>query len=463
MSKKPDAYLKLRGKKRYYSVVVNIPEELRHFYPLKTTSGFRDKQVQALGTTDKIKARMLRDKIVAEIFLEFDELRNLKPPQKPSLTETYEIQLAAIQEAKERGESPASVSGLKAGLDMLEDHRRDYPELYTTDEDPIKLAEARYKAWGTASVHIMTEAYIKHHHEFSESMKQKMRRYAKELIHFIGVDIDPERLTTSQAREFIRDLNQQSNRGHKVKKDTAGGLSKLWAWAKRHELVSNNIFEGARDDIHVGKRGTAKKRYPFSNKDVIDTLDGLHTITKHQKMLPVLTLLGLFTGVREAELTGLRVEHILEGHIFNIVAGKNNEAVRTIPTHQVLHPLIDHLTKTSKDGWLIPDIPNRKTARSAYASSAFSEFKQDLWGKGLRPEITFHSFRHRMEDLFRDAEIPVEIRHRLTGRKDQGSEGEYGMGVTIARTEKALGTIQQGVQVDEAVRRLLKKVLQEKN
>lgn len=457
MSKKPDAYLKPRGSNKFYSVVVSIPEELRSYYPKKNGS-FKDKIIKSLGTNNLIKARMLRDKHVAEIFIEFEDLRNASEKSKASLAETIEIQLDAINKARLSGDQ-AGLSGLQTGLEMIRDLHRDNPSQFSKDEDHIRLAAAVHKAYNIASISHIAEEYIKYHHDFSDSMKQKMRRYAKELIEFVGHDIPPARLTTSQARAFIRQLNEQTNRGHKVKKDTAGGLSKLWAWSKRHELVSDNVFEGAREDIHVGKRGKAKPRYPFSNQDVVAVLEGILILDIHQKMLSSLSLMSLYTGARISELTGLRVEHILEDHVLDIAEGKNKESVRRIPTDKALHPLINHLVETSSDGWLIPDIPNGKTTRAAYASNAFSKFKQSLWGHVARPEITFHSFRHRMEDLFRDADIQLEIRHRLTGRKDQGSEGDYGKGVTIEKMKRALNTIQQGDIVEEAVQKLLLHIL----
>lgn len=457
MSKKPDAYLKIRGENSYYSIVVNIPTELRVYYPRKT-GGLKDKIIEALGTSNKIKAQMLRDKRVAEILLEFEDLRCSSDSSKPMLSEVIRTQLQSIEEARHSG-NKSSLSSLEAGLDMIHEHYSDNRNNYSTQEDAVGLAEVSYEAYGTTSITFIAEEFLKYHYSFSKSMKQKVRRYAKRLISFLGNDTSPDSVSNTQARAFIRDLNQQTKWGYQVKKDTAGGLDSLWRWAKRHGMVSDNIFEGAREDIHVGNVGKPKPRHPFSDQDVIDVIEGLHKLNKSQVMLSALTLMGLFTGVRIAELAGLKVGHILDGHILDIVAGKNHAAVRRIPTHRVLHPLIDKLIQTSTDGWLIPDFPNRKTPRGDSASRAFSAYKQELWGSNARPKLTFHSFRHRMEDLFRNAKILPASSRRLTGRTGDGSEDGYGKGVTIVDMQEALDTIQQSQGVDEAVARLLDKIL----
>lgn len=457
MSKKPNAYLKARGKNKYYSAVVSIPEELRKYYP-RGTGGLKDKEIIALHTNEISKARALRDRYVANLFLEFEELRTSSKSVRPTLTETIEEQLKAIDEADSMGEQSRKTL-LEEGLAAIRDHHRDNPSLYELDDDNVRLARAKHKAFKTTSISFILEEYLKDRHAFSPSMSQKMRRYCRELIDFVGRDIQPEKLSLTQAREFIRHINQQTERGLKVKKDTAGGLGKLWSWAKRHEYVRDNVFEGAREDIYADKRGTAKPRHPFTDQEVVDVLDGLHGLNKEQQALPSLTLLGLFTGMRVSELANLRVEHILEGNILDIVAGKNSEAVRRIPTHKTVHPLIEHLIQSSEDGWLIPCIPEGKTKRGAYASSLFSSYKQELWGVNARPKLTFHSFRHRIEDLIRDVKGSPPIGRALSGRKGTHSEDDYGHGVTLKYMQELINSLQQGQKVDDAVAKLLNEVL----
>jgi len=103
---------------------------------------------------------------------------------------------------------------------------------------------------------------------------------------------------------------------------------------------------------------------------------------------------------------------------------------------------------------LIPDIPNRKTPRETYASAKYSAFKQELWGHNERPKLTFHSFRHTIEDRFREADVSTATARKLTGRKDKGSEGEYGKGASIDKMRTALKSLDYDHGVSTAVQSL---------
>jgi len=449
MSKKPDSYLKLRG--NTYSIQVNIPIELRESY-LTKNGNQQSKYIEALGTDNLLKARMLRDKRVAELLLEFEAL---KAGDEVTITMVGELrcELAKYRKAEANSDEEAMFSA-ETNLEALEEHYHLDPAKHLEDSTKDELSTTLYDAYKTTSITFISEQYLKHKSDLSLSTNQKMRRYVKELIAFMGRDVRPELVTRKDALAFTGELNLQKHRGAKLKRDTLSGLSTLWTWARKREFVSDNIFADMRNEIHTSSRGTAKARDPFSNTDILDIVDGIHKLEKHKRLLSILTILGMYTGIREAELTGLRVKHILDGHVLDIVAGKNVDAVRKIPTHSSLHLLIDRLVENSSDGWLIPDIPNRKTPRETYASAKFSDFKQKLWGHNERPKLTFHSFRHTIEDLFREAEVYPATARKLTGRKDKGSEGVYGGGSSIAKMRTALENLKYNHGVSKAVQSL---------
>lgn len=452
MSKKPDSYLKPRGENKYFSIQVAIPKELREYY-LTEAGKQRDKIVEALGTNNILKARMLRDKRVSEIFFDFEALKNGDEAATPTMLNELKEELAKLKEAQANDDGRA-IKQAQANLEALDDHFNLEPSKHLTKSNTNEIMDARYQAVGTTSITYITEEYLKHHPEFSLSTHQKMRRYAKELVAFMRRDGSPKQVTFDHALDFTSELNLQEDRKAKAKKDILSGLSRLWIWSRKRKYVSDNVFEDMRDEIHTSTRGTANDRYPFSNADILDVVEGIHKIDKHKRLLSILTIMGLYTGIREAEITGLRVEHILDGHVLDIVGGKNVDAVRKIPTHSSLHPLIDMLVENSLDGYLVPDIPNRKTPRETYASAKYSAFKQELWGHNERPKLTFHSFRHTIEDRFREAEVYPATARKLTGRKDKGSEGVYGKGISIAKMQIALESLGYDPNVSEAVQSL---------
>lgn len=452
MSKKDDAYLMTRGE--HYSIKVAVPKELIGQY--KSKHGVVLSEItQALGTTNKTTARMHRDSIVGKLFEDFNS-RISGIEHAPSTLKRLEI---GAKELTDNNLTDDEYTELHADMGTLSDHYA--PDTDEPDENEIeRLAEVRHKLFNRASISFINEQYLKERHQVSSSMKSKMRKYSKALSGFLGGDKEVKRITGRHARDFLSMLNQMTDIAAKTKKDTASGLDKLWSWARRHEFVDNNIFEGARDAIHTNKRGVAKARYPFSNEDTVEILNGIQKLPKHREMLTSIALLGLYSGVRISELANLKTEDVLEGHIFDIKAGKNNAAVRRIPTHKKMHKLIDALVETSRDGWLIPNVPEVKTPRGIYVSGRFSAYKQGFWGHNARPTLTYHSFRHRIEDLFREAEVPTSISSMLTGRTEAGSAAGYGVGVvTIKKMQKALNKIKQGQEVTEVTESLIQNII----
>ena len=69
----------------------------------------------------------------------------------------------------------------------------------------------------------------------------------------------------------------------------------------------------------------------------------------------------------------------------------------------------------------------------------------------LPPEVTFHSFRHTFKDLCRNALIPRELHHALTGHASPGQVenvgDSYGEGYSITVKAKELAKVDPGIPI----------------
>ena len=106
--------------------------------------------------------------------------------------------------------------------------------------------------------------------------------------------------------------------------------------------------------------------------------------------------------------------------------GKTAAAVRRIPIHRALQPLINRLTCTSTDGYLIPGLltGGADARRGHYLGKRFAAVRRKL---GLdSPQTVFHSFRKALAQRCEDREVP-ESTTELLGGWSRGRWMSYGL------------------------------------
>jgi integrase len=153
-----------------------------------------------------------------------------------------------------------------------------------------------------------------------------------------------------------------------------------------------------------------------------------------------LPLLGLYSGARRSELSGLRANDVQEiEHVpcFTLVedktAGKRLKsatAQRTVPIHPQLITLgwlryVDGVR--SRDGgsaWLFPQVsPQTPAAIKAWTKW----FIRYLRNSGVTSHTkVFHSLRHTFKDALRTASVPEDLNDALLGQKNSSVGRGYG-------------------------------------
>ncbi|WP_196802125.1 site-specific integrase [Sphingomonas phyllosphaerae] len=231
-------------------------------------------------------------------------------------------------------------------------------------------------------------------------------------------------------------------------------MSALFGWAEKEEWADKNPFKGLAVHDPVEDRD---KRDPFS----MDQLATLFSAAPWDRPLPHndkrpgrfwVPLIALFTGMRLGEIAGLRLMDIGDHDgvsVFNVRpyegrSLKNSESRREVPVHSALVQLgflsfIEARRKDAQpDALTFPDA--KANVRRQWGAKLSEWFVAHLRRKGLEgTKLGFHSFRHNFEDRLRAAKLhgtPIGL--RLAGRKDSGSEGNYGDGFTVRDRVEAL-------------------------
>lgn len=139
--------------------------------------------------------------------------------------------------------------------------------------------------------------------------------------------------------------------------------------------------------------------------------------------------------------------------------GKSAAAVRRVPIHRALRPLITRLKETSKDGYLIPGLLTGgfDDKRTHYVGKRFSDLKEDL---GFTDSaLKFHTLRNAFMQRCEEGEVPESTTKLIVGHSRQAdiTYGLYSPGVKFDALKKAVEKVTYG-DVDALVRKLAKSV-----
>ena len=196
-----------------------------------------------------------------------------------------------------------------------------------------------------------------------------------------------------------------------------------------------------------GKRaGKDEKRRTYTAEEICTLLTGLEG-----RPLDALFRLGLFTGARLDELCSLQAKDVQEQEgswWLSITEGKTENAVRMIPVHSAIEPLVLTLkneaasAKGNPDGWLFPNItpggPDNK--RSWNVSKKFTRERRKL---GVdTPQTVFHSTRKNLAEALEAGEVPLSTAKLIVGHeRGDMTFGVYSKGQFVdlkAAIEKAV-------------------------
>ncbi|MGY1446254.1 tyrosine-type recombinase/integrase [Pseudomonas chlororaphis] len=199
--------------------------------------------------------------------------------------------------------------------------------------------------------------------------------------------------------------------------------SMFWQWAMTHEPQWRQTYKGHVNPFEKHTLPTLKgkaKKDAARKAFTIAEVGSLHTAAKKQGLdtLADLILLGGYTGARIEELCQLRTENLItvdDVKMFDIVDSKTVAGIRQVPVHPQLTALVDRLTKSSTNGYLVPtDSNNKYGIRSDALSKAFGRLKTTM---GFDRTRVFHSIRGTVITQLVRADVPDRLIKELVGHE----------------------------------------------
>jgi integrase len=173
-------------------------------------------------------------------------------------------------------------------------------------------------------------------------------------------------------------------------------------------------------------------------------------------------LLALYTGMRLSEIVQLATEDVRQEQgiwLIDIRLGtiaktgevkrvKKKSSIRIVPLHDDLIQLgiLDVVHRAEAGGRLFPEL---RFAKDGTASKNFSKF-WSRYGKALgfrTGDHVFHSLRHNMADMTRDAELHIEASTFLMGHKLPGTRSRYGKGMSLAPLKEQMDKVRPPIDL----------------
>jgi len=422
--------------------------------------------VRALHTRDLREANRRKHAVLAEMQEELSRAAALATLPRDSA----EYMLATAKELREsvkKGET--SEHDAEVALDValdehLERHARKRGRNPKTGDPLLPEAHERtlslaHRVLHSEDVALLSQSITDYLAEkaphINEQTKREKERQLGELKDWLKGDCEVASITKKIAGRYVGEVLLKKGHAPKTVKDTLSNLSAFWRWLEGRGLVEYNVWQGMSSTVRGSTRGTKPKRRPWTNEELLKLLEGIPTSDPLWPMV----VIAAYTGMRREEVARLRVEDVTEDDAFVIREGKSAAAVRRVPIHRALRPLIERLKETSRDGYLIPGLLTGgfDDKRAHYVGKRFSELKETL---GFTDKaLKFHTLRNAFMQRCEEGEVPESTTKLIVGHSRQAdiTYGLYSPGVKFDALTKAVAKVTFG-DVDSLVKRFAKSV-----
>ncbi|QSX78120.1 tyrosine-type recombinase/integrase [Agrilutibacter solisilvae] len=426
--------------------------------------------VRSLGTRDKVEAGKRKHAVIADLHAQIAEAAGKRaqaanPEEAARALLDYAKEERAAVESGTRAEGEAEAAFEAAADNFLEGQAKALgldpegdPNLSPEATETVRRA---YKAMRGRLEYTLERLIERHLEESAPSVTAQTlgdkRRHLGAYRDWFGGDREASEVSRKVAGSYVSDVIQRRTRktaeGASValspttRKKEVSDLRAFFEWLTTRGVIDANPFDRMSASIKESTRGKARGRRPWKPAELATVLRGIDTADP----VWVLTVIAAHTGMRREEVAELAVSDV-DGTVFQVKEGKTAAAVRRVPIHPTIQPLVKHLAKASPDGFLIPGLlrggPDQK--RAWYVGKRFGRAIRAL---GIDdPALDFHALRGTVITQLEGAGVPESTIQLIVGHKRQGMTlGVYSAGVPDKAKRDAIAHVSYGKSLDSFV------------
>jgi len=422
---------------------------------------------EAIGRRELIRTTKTHDLVAANrakhaILAELHQKLNAAQLNRELPKESADYVLAAAREARDAVTKGITQEGdAERGLDVtIERHLDLLREKHGEDPvtgDPnitdghvraIQLAHKVFAGEEVALLSTRAETYLAEKAKVlrKQTMLDKRRTIA-DFRKWLGRDVEVTAVNRKTAARYLEEVLLKRNVKPKTTMDTLSNLSAFWAWLHgRGDTEVNGVANPwAGHTVTESTRGTRGPRRPWTDDELLKLMKAT---PKDDPLFP-LAALAVYTGMRREEVCLLTKDDV-QGNALTVREGKTDAAVRTVPVHPVIRPLVARLAKQTKDGFLIPGL----------LTGGLDDKRGHLLGKRFGnhiraegfadPALCFHTLRNAFIHRCELGGVPETTAKLLVGHSRKASltygnvSGGYSPGLDVPELAKAMAKVTFG-------------------
>ena len=271
---------------------------------------------------------------------------------------------------------------------------------------------------------------------------QRKQKNIRKFIQFIG-DINIASVSKNQFRAFFDQAIMPYNLSRNTVLGKLSDIGSIFNWALLRGCIQANPVKGFASTLSIPRKTSASEdaNQPLSQKMLLDLLHHL----KDENDLFTITIIGMYTGMRIEEICRLKRSDI-EADCFLVREGKTQSAPRKIPVHSIILPMLESLTDTTRDEYLVTGLKTYRDKRSHSISKRFGTRRNQL-GFDKR-KYTFHSLRANFVTELDNLGIDLSIIQSLIGHRQQSLvRSVYSGGPKIEKLREVINKIDYGLKI----------------
>ncbi len=430
----------LKKRRQCWYARVRVPPSLKSVLGTEIT--------RSLHTRDLDEARHLRWAVVADIkamIKNAQDLRQSGPSNPEWVLQKVRQMMHDVSAGKLSAEDARDI-----GLDhILEKHFA--AAGYQRDEagNPI-IANRKADAQIGAAVKLATKGNILLASQVLEDYlseiktrirprtEETKRRILEAFIKWAG-DVEMPDINKQTAGRYVTSVLMRQGKAVKTTKNTILHLSAFFSWAEARGMIELNPFAGLSKTVRESSRGTTEGRRPWTRAELKTLFEKVA-----DDDLRALAGIALYSGMRIEEICKLRTDDVQQG-VIRVTEGKSSAAIREVPVHPVIAPMLRRLRDQSKDGYIIPGL--KESGRDKLRSIAIGKrFGRRIRAIGITdPGAVFHTLRNTFSQALETAGVPESTAKLIIGHERESlTYGLYSHGVPLQVLRQAVELVTFG-------------------
>jgi len=371
----------------------------------------------------------LRHGVIVELQRQLESVASEPAPSTP------EGLIQAAQEARsavERGR----VSAREAGIDfdasvehVLSKAEREHgvdseghPRLPPADVAAIRRARKALAGKLESTLDHQLESYLSETKErINASTVDAKRRSMEAFTAWFGGDRDGTEVTRREVGRYVSEVMlkrvKKGGSPHSVatRKKEISDLRAWFDWMLERGVIEVNPVDRMSKTVKGSTRGKQKPRELWSLEELTTLFHGV----KPEDPMWSLAAIAVYTGMRREEVGELRKSSV-DGEVLKVGEGKNEAAIRRVPIHPAIAPLIAQLEATTTDDYLIPGL-SRGGPDKRRGWNVGKRFGRRIRKLGITdPGIVFHTLRNTFSNAMEKAGVPESTAELLVGHTRDG-------------------------------------------